>query len=547
MLCAALQVVYIAQPSYRTVHDDGIYLITAKALAEGKGYVIDSLPEPLAQTKYPILIPALMAAVWKVAPEFPANLPWLRLALLASYWGWLYLVWILIGDQLGMRERAKWITAMMMSAPLMGLSIRMPMSDLPFALLGTWIVLLLTRIWLDPLPPSMARILQLGLAFALAYHTRTVALALVPVAMFTLWRKRSWSGMAVFAAFALAAWIPWVYWQWVHPPPSDEMLRYYTQASYADWNLLSSTRVAQPWAVSLWNALAATTWIRDIWSVPSPGWLMPGYMVLAAVTARGLWTLSRGPGWISVLWTALVVVVILLWPWPPLRFLIPVFPFLLLGLTCSVPPITPETVRNFARAAATGLIVMGVWSWSQPEKEDAFWKEYAVLFDWLRANTSKDATLAGNMETSFWLYANRKSVRSYEYDPIRLFYQVKEDRSADDDARQLEGILRNHRVEFLVDEEVPNMAQTVVSKRQIDALQAKREGLLEAVFSTPSGKIRVFRVRLNNRREPGRSQSGFPSHEGAIHASPLTGLGHRPSIYRSNGEGAGSSAAAARR
>ena len=44
--------------------DDGIYVVTAKSLAEGRGYRLIHLPGEPAQTKYPILYPAMLAAVW---------------------------------------------------------------------------------------------------------------------------------------------------------------------------------------------------------------------------------------------------------------------------------------------------------------------------------------------------------------------------------------------------------------------------------------------------------------------------------------------------
>jgi hypothetical protein len=45
-------------PAVGINHDDGIYLVTAKALAEWEGYRIISLPTNPPQTKYPILFPA---------------------------------------------------------------------------------------------------------------------------------------------------------------------------------------------------------------------------------------------------------------------------------------------------------------------------------------------------------------------------------------------------------------------------------------------------------------------------------------------------------
>src|SRR5260370_30333334 len=61
-------------PAMGMFHDDGIYAVTAKALATGRGYRIVSLPTEIAQTKYPILFPALLAVVWKLFPEFSRNL-----------------------------------------------------------------------------------------------------------------------------------------------------------------------------------------------------------------------------------------------------------------------------------------------------------------------------------------------------------------------------------------------------------------------------------------------------------------------------------------
>src|SRR5690242_5055246 len=54
--------------------DDSIYFSTAKALAEGQGYKLISFPGAPPQTKYPILYPALLSYVWKLNPNFPANL-----------------------------------------------------------------------------------------------------------------------------------------------------------------------------------------------------------------------------------------------------------------------------------------------------------------------------------------------------------------------------------------------------------------------------------------------------------------------------------------
>lgn len=105
----AAQISMLFVPGLVGLKDGGIYLATAKSLAEGQGYRIQSLPEPLPQTKYPPLFPFLVSVIWQLAPRFPDNLPLLRLVSLFSTWGWALLVWWLVAREMGRRELALWI------------------------------------------------------------------------------------------------------------------------------------------------------------------------------------------------------------------------------------------------------------------------------------------------------------------------------------------------------------------------------------------------------------------------------------------------------
>jgi len=55
-------------------HDDALYFSSAQALAQGRGYIMPSLPGAPQQTKYPVLYPWLLSWIWKWDPSFPANL-----------------------------------------------------------------------------------------------------------------------------------------------------------------------------------------------------------------------------------------------------------------------------------------------------------------------------------------------------------------------------------------------------------------------------------------------------------------------------------------
>ena len=69
---------YADMPHLGHFHDDGVYLTTARSLAEGSGYRILSLPGEPNQIKFPPLYPAYVALAWRLNP-FPANLRWITL------------------------------------------------------------------------------------------------------------------------------------------------------------------------------------------------------------------------------------------------------------------------------------------------------------------------------------------------------------------------------------------------------------------------------------------------------------------------------------
>ena len=54
-------------------HDDGLYTVLAKSLADGTGYRLVSLPSSPVQLKYPVLYSGVLAVLWWLLPSFPEN------------------------------------------------------------------------------------------------------------------------------------------------------------------------------------------------------------------------------------------------------------------------------------------------------------------------------------------------------------------------------------------------------------------------------------------------------------------------------------------
>jgi hypothetical protein len=56
-------------------HDDGVYAVAGKSLAEGKGFKLLHVVGQPGEIKYPFVYPAILSLVWLTNPNFPENLP----------------------------------------------------------------------------------------------------------------------------------------------------------------------------------------------------------------------------------------------------------------------------------------------------------------------------------------------------------------------------------------------------------------------------------------------------------------------------------------
>src|SRR5580692_2582502 len=96
-----------SMPEFASLHDDGIFFVTAKSIAEG-GYRIASLPENPLQTKFPPLYPLYLSAIWKLNSNFPDNL---KLATLMSWMVLAILLWLvsLYYRRSGLSDSRTWL------------------------------------------------------------------------------------------------------------------------------------------------------------------------------------------------------------------------------------------------------------------------------------------------------------------------------------------------------------------------------------------------------------------------------------------------------
>lgn len=193
------------------VNDDAMYVVSARALAEGHGYVDTSLPNHPAASRYPILFP-LMLVLAALGAAGPAAM--LDRMLWAAPLG----AGIFVGlCFLYFRRTLQWPGAIAVGAaaaialhPGMAWIGTLVLSDLPFAALALGAVMLLERFMRAEKTPSAWAWAAGGALIAAACLTRYAGFVLLPAAAFALWRERKLPALLPLAAGFAATFAPWV-------------------------------------------------------------------------------------------------------------------------------------------------------------------------------------------------------------------------------------------------------------------------------------------------------------------------------------------------
>ena len=441
-VCGALLWAYtiaLHAPAAGTFHDDGIYAVTAQALATGRGYRIVSLPSQMPQTKYPLLFPALLAVVWRVFPRFPQNLIWLKLVPLGCALAWVAFSYRLLREKTGRLPVSLALTGLMALSPWVLFLGTALLSETLFAALATGALVLFSR--MERGRRGWGIVAGAAILAGAAFLTRTAGIAVIGAgAMTLLVRHRPRQALAVVLICA-AICGPWIGWQLRQGNAASSYDAYYSQANYGDWNILSHFTPAQKARILAQNCLGVLLAPAVLMGVPGTGWgsgvaILAGSLVAAGFVRRLSWR-PQATEILVLLYGGLVVC----WAWPPSRFLAPLLPLLLLygyegaRALCRALPIPARQARVALAAVALLCAVQGAWTLAVmaaaardtgavpvPNAPEDDWHEMAGLLAWLNRNTPPDAVLMGNLDPALYLYTGRKSVRGFVQDPYQLHY-----------------------------------------------------------------------------------------------------------------------------
>ncbi|HWE50842.1 MAG TPA: glycosyltransferase family 39 protein [Bryobacteraceae bacterium] len=449
-------------PATGLSYDDGIYAVTAKALAAGHGYVIDSLPRPVPETKFPPFFPAVLALFTLVSQQTL----WLKLLPMLCSVGWLALTYKLLRKTGATSNGALVLILLTAVSPMVVFLSTSLLSDSLFALLLMAALLMLLE----------DRAFLAGALAGLATLTRSAGVPLIAACILTLVIRRRFRSATIFTLVSMLMVAPWFGWSLANA--SHGLAR--GGESYLSSNILTSLPANEKVLVLARNLVLVAE---------SPGALLTGYhdlySAIGLVLALG-WCLYVRRHLLPDLFVGLYCLMLLCVAWPPERFVAPIFP-LILWMFWRV--VSRARIQEAVAAGVLILAAAGLWAdgmrvskmradgtvFSGTEAPDN-WGEMQKLFGFIRENTTQQSVLLGDLDPVLYLNTGRKAVRGFRADGFGLYYAMKEAGVTPDEISS--AILRDQ-VDYVVLTPDRGFAESPSFHASVQALE--RGGVLQPV------------------------------------------------------------------
>jgi len=476
-----------ATPAAGLVHDDGIYIATAKAIANGEGYVMPNLPGSPAQTKFPPLFPLLLSVAWRLNPTFPDNVPLLKIIPVAGVFLTSALTG-LIARRLSFSRWNAWLIALFVAAIPSSLYFSgLVMAETLYAALASLAILLLLRAEADGSWRSVALAAAATIA---AYYTRTAAIALVLGGTLALASRRRWAHCGLFLALCYVfALLPWQLWQAQQASvPLTES--YYTSLSYRQFNIVSAFTIPQKLSILRQNIrFLADDTTYSLFTPPR--YISWAYIPFCAAIAAGFYRLRRYRAFVIPAVVSIIMPV--LWAWRPQRFIVPSLGLLVIALVAAMPALRPSWLLAFlavpvsiALAFQTADSVRKGIPAITFNRHPSNWKQVFEIYTWLSANSRPDAVVISSGDPFVYLVSGRKSIRAFYVDPLPIFYGIP---SSIDAEAEFSRVMRTYNPEYIVQLQPDFFETRFVGKATEKALCA---GLIQPAFA--SGHFQIYRV-----------------------------------------------------
>jgi len=494
-------------------HDDGIYAVVGKSLAEGSGYRIISLPGTPPQTKYPFLYSCLLSWIWTFDRNFPDNIIFLKALNVAILVAIFFIGVIYYRKNLAnVRSAALVFSLLLCTNPVIFTLTDYVLSDLLMVFLA---LVALTLCSSDSKSiGSRSNWPGLALAVGLACLTRSAAIPLVISGAARSVFQRRFREAVYFVGAVLLVVAPWFLWVAFTPrPAADSLFDYYSGYDFAGagvgWSL------DQQWTVVAGNARYLVESIDLIYLLPLLPGVAPAVLLLTAIGAFHSIRKDQIFMW-SFFLSSLAL--LLIWPFHPNRYSAPLIPLLLLFLFRGIEGVRmwisrlrfPQPIRTLlsgvvALPIALLLMLNGIWLSSYLMIRDDqttrglygsragySWRGFEETFAWLDRNTHRDSVLATAYDPMYFLYTGRRAIRPVLHRPASYFYPYGSEKANVGTVDEIKPQLVKLRVQYLIIDPMDGYAEGEATLERLNDIVNSYGQKARMVFSSSDGKHKVY-------------------------------------------------------
>lgn len=412
-------------------HDDARYLLLARSIAQGTGYRFVFVPGLPAGTHFPPAFPLVLAALWKVAPAFPASVIFFKLLNAFMLALAALMTYVFARARAGLGPWAAVGIALVFAGSVPELFIDSVLFSEPFFIAGMLGALTVAELVVQrPAPDGRAAstlatvAVAAGLAIGAVTMIRTIGIALGAGAAITLVMRRQWRDFAlVMAGIALFV-VPWQLWTMRHGTEIPQILSG-DYGTYVNWIkvALHSEGYGFELRVAATNlpGFAIPLNLLGLRSAPPAVTALVAVPLLVALALGTVRLARRTP--MTVASTAVYLFVVLIWPYAPDRLLWPVWPVLLVAAACGAAdivawrPVAP--LRRASRTielAALAICMLLFVRWHAVQYRSRSWEGPAAANAKLAVAAAKAAAtlppglIACEFDAFVSLYAGRPAI-----------------------------------------------------------------------------------------------------------------------------------------
>ena len=404
--------------------DDAIYVVLAKAIANGEGYRMVNLPGSPHATHFPPGYPLLLAALWKLSPSFPDNIVVFKFANALFLAAVAALTYRFARTRCALEPVGASVAAMVGATSVVVLLITgVVLSEPLYMALMLPTLMLCERAAEDGDARSAA---GAGAMIGVLTLVRTLGVFLLPAALVVMLARRRWRAALVLAATALLFIAPWQLWiaAYQAETPGPLVGKY---GAYGSW--LADGYRAGGWpfakAVLAKNANELFGFLGYITLPVGPVWprLVSLGTVFGVVGLAALRLRRRLP--VTLLFLAGYAAVVLLWPFEPTRFALVWWPVLSALFVAGIraiwtwrrPGVLPRLSRGLA-GALVAVVVCGYAAYNLRGVRDKWWVNIQSdaatrakpIAEWVARSTSPDDVVITDHDLIVYLYTGRRAV-----------------------------------------------------------------------------------------------------------------------------------------